>query len=255
MNNDVHEAAEADESIDPSAEFVEGWVRLTSSTNWEKGCIVVGWRRALIEAGAQAAEYSDQAWATLVGGVTSQHVGRLRRVVEIFETPYPRESLTWSHFQSALDWDDATDWLDRAVAESWSVSQMRAARWEELGETSEPEPTTEESEADDQALPHAAEVDRVEEVSGTHRETEPESAGSSDATAESLAATEPAAEPTQTAVRPFEQLAELPDDVAEAFEQMKLVILSHKLTGWDQITRSDMVKALDALVVLAGAKS
>ncbi len=35
-------------------------------------------------------------------------------------------------------------------------------------------------------------------------------------------------------VRPFEKLAELPDDVTEAFESFKLAILRHKMEGWNE---------------------
>ena len=56
-----------------------------------------------------------------------------------------------------------------------------------------------------------------------------------------------AAEP----VRPFEDLGELPEDVADAFEQMKLAILRHKAAGWQDISRDEMLGALDALKELA----
>lgn len=34
-------------------------------------------------------------------------------------------------------------------------------------------------------------------------------------------------------------ICRMPDDVADATEQMKLVILSHKLSGWDAIYRDN----------------
>ena len=88
--------------------FIGQWNRLISTTNWEKGQIICQWREALITSGTAVTEYSDEAWAQLVGGVTSQHVGRLRRVYHRFgdvSTQY--ESLHWSHFHACLDWDDA----------------------------------------------------------------------------------------------------------------------------------------------------
>ena len=83
-------------------------------------------------------DYSDEAWAQLVGNVTSQHVGRLRRVHQRFgddSTQY--KGLYWSHLQAALDWDDAEMWLEGAIQNQWSVSQMRGRRWETLEITPE----------------------------------------------------------------------------------------------------------------------
>src|SRR5882672_11465702 len=91
-----------------SREYLGRWNRLISSTNWEKGRIIGQWREALIEAGAAAASYTDEAWSRQAGNVTPQHAGRLRRVHQRFATA--RETyagLYWSHFQAALDWEDA----------------------------------------------------------------------------------------------------------------------------------------------------
>src|SRR5690606_355073 len=102
--------------------------------NWEKGRIIRDWRTALIDAGASAAEYSDEAWARRAGGVTAPHVGRLRRVFDRFGSQYESyPGLYWSHFLAALDWDDAPMWLEGAMRSGWSVSQMRQQRWEAQG--------------------------------------------------------------------------------------------------------------------------
>jgi hypothetical protein len=114
--------------------YVNQWNQLVSTTNWEKGRIICQWREALIADGAPQADYSDEAWANLVGGVTGQHVGRLRRVHQQFGqvwTEYP--GLFWSHFQVAMDWNDAEMWLEGCVQNGWSVSRMRGARWEAHG--------------------------------------------------------------------------------------------------------------------------
>ena len=58
-----------------------------------------------------------------------------------------------------------------------------------------------------------------------------------------------AAEPT--AIRPFERLAELPADIAEAFESFKLAILRHKLAGWQEFARDDLLGVLESLKQLA----
>src|SRR5271167_2615244 len=87
-----------------SNEYLGRWNRLVSTTNWEKGRIVAEWREALIEAGAAAVVYSDEAWSRRVGSVTPQHTGRLRRVFQRFAAK--RETyrgLYWSHFQAGLD--------------------------------------------------------------------------------------------------------------------------------------------------------
>src|SRR6185436_17155065 len=103
--------------------FVGRWNLLISTTNWEKGRIIHEWREALIVASAPAADYSDEAWSRRVGGVTSQHVGRLRRVFQKFSGSYDRyRGLFWSHFQAAIDWDDAEMWLEGAVQNNWPVS-------------------------------------------------------------------------------------------------------------------------------------
>lgn len=52
-------------------------------------------------------------------------------------------------------------------------------------------------------------------------------------------------------VRPFENLAELPDDLADAFDSFKLAILHHKLAGWKEVSRGDVLASLEALKQLA----
>jgi hypothetical protein len=56
---------------------------------------------------------------------------------------------------------------------------------------------------------------------------------------------------TQQAVRPFAELPPLPADVNDAFESYKLCILRHKLAGWEEISRDDMLASLDSLKQLA----
>ena len=135
----AEDAAEMPTAEDPaiettSHEYLGRWNRLVSTTNWEKGRIVAEWREALIEAAAPAAAYSDEAWSRRVGSVTPQHTGRLRRVYQRFAAmreKYP--GLYWSHFQAALDWDDAEMWLEGAVQNRWSISQMQGERSRTLG--------------------------------------------------------------------------------------------------------------------------
>jgi hypothetical protein len=43
----------------------------------------------------------------------------------------------------------------------------------------------------------------------------------------------------------------MPDDLQAAFESFKLAILRHKLAGWVEIPRDDLLHTLDALKQLA----
>ena len=70
--------------------------------------------------------------------MTGQHAGRLRRVYQRFGATFEQfEGLYWSHYQAAVDWNDAEMWLEGAVQSRWSVSQMRHQRWDSLGQVEE----------------------------------------------------------------------------------------------------------------------
>ena len=128
-------------AVEASAQYVGRWNRLVSTTNWEKGRIICQWREALRQAGAPAASYTDDAWSRQVSNVTPQHVGRLRRVFERFGQVYEQyEGLYWSHFQAACEWPDAEMYLQGAVENDWSISQMRDQRWEAMGGAPELKP-------------------------------------------------------------------------------------------------------------------
>ena len=131
--------------------YLGQWNRLVSTTNWEKGRIICQWREALIAAGAPPTSYTDEAWSRRVGNVTPQHTGRLRRVFDRFAASREAYSgLFWSHFQVALDWNDAEMWLEGAVQNGWSVAQVQEERWRTLGGNLTEKPADE---------PAAAEVD------------------------------------------------------------------------------------------------
>ena len=126
------------DATDKSKPFIGQWNQLISTTNWEKGQIICQWRDSLKENEVPAAEFSDEAWSQMVGGVTPQHVGRLRRTFERFGHVYTEYAgIYWSHFYAALDWDDAEMWLEGAVQSKWSISGMRQQRWETLGKVGE----------------------------------------------------------------------------------------------------------------------
>ena len=118
---DAEQTVETFVAEEAGREFLGQWNRLVSTTNWEKGRIIANWRQALVAAAAQPQEYSDEAWSRQVGNVSGQHVGRLRRVYERFGAVRNDYSgLYWSHYQAALDWDDAEMWLEGAVQNRWS---------------------------------------------------------------------------------------------------------------------------------------
>ena len=251
--------------------FVGQWNRLISTTNWEKGRIIGEWRQRLIESGAPVSEYSDEAWARRVGGVTAPHVGRLRRVFDRFGSTFESyEGLYWSHFLAALDWDDSPLWLEGASKEGWSVSQMRERRWEALGAIESQRPTS------SQLVDVDTDEDVVLPAQGGGREAkegaDPDSIGAGKTYDEpdfgegdelmSLGAADQDAPPSsglggdegeaawEPPVQPFAGLPELPDDLADAVEQFKLAVLRHKTSGWSSVSADTVRRYLDAMGLL-----
>ncbi len=256
------EPAEDEKSAELSTEFVGRWSNLVSTTNWQKGRIISEWREALMGSQAASTAYSDEAWAQIVGGVTAQHVGRLRRVFDRFGESYETfAGLYWSHFLAALDWDDAEMWLEGAVQSQWSVSQMRRTRWETTGA----DPAVEPSEADivssveDEDFTPLAEVDEpTDQRDGSRGVAEgPRADGPDFGDEDSVASGQedqgdfddvlPWEEEGTPVESPFAALPSLPVDLAEALEQFKLAIIRHRADGWTEVDRAHVVKALDAL--------
>lgn len=244
--------------------FLGRWNQLVSTTNWEKGRIIHEWREALIAAGAPATDYSDDAWSRQVGAVTGQHVGRLRRVYLRFGlTELRHHPLYWSHFQAALDWDDAEMWLEGAAQNNWSVSDMRRMRWETLGAIASDRPRDDAiitAEVDEDFLPERASgnAERAESAEQVVGKPIPEDADFAEEDSPSLSRahdplnnTDQERAKTIPVFRPFERLADLPPDFAEAFDEFKVTILRHKSEGWQQISLNDVLGALEALKELA----
>jgi hypothetical protein len=249
-----------------SAEYLGRWHRLVSTTNWEKGRIICQWRQELLSAGASVEVATDEAWSRRVGNVSPQHVGRLRRVFQRFGEVYPQfAGLYWSHFQAALDWHDAEMWLEGAVQSGWSVGRMRTERWQAMGSPPGQIPREEDvvaAEPDEDA--DAANDSATDAFGPSLREVHaPEGDGQGEPALMDSDEDEPAAEeavpfdvPTGDGpVRPFENLPELPRDLADAFETFKLAILNHKLSGWRDISADGVLTVLNALKELALAPS
>jgi len=266
-NPEVTEAA----SPETATRFVGQWNTLVSTTNWEKGRIICEWRDALMAEGVAVTEYSDEAWAQLVGGVTSQHVGRLRRVNQRFGEVFEQYSkLFWSHFQAALDWDDAEMWLEGSIQNGWSVSQMRGKRWETHGTT--PEEQRQETDLDNTEMAEPAETEApfaegeadsstnsstgvtastaAIEPSGEKTSDSGESKPSADASSSDEETTE-AITPAEKRTRLAVDVESLPDDLAEAFESFKLAIIAHRRENWRDTTSESVIECLDALRLLA----
>lgn len=245
-------------AIEMSEHFIGRWTQLISTTNWEKGKIISQWREALQDSGASSVHFSDEAWCRCVGGLTPQHVGRLRRVYDRFAnvfTTYP--GIYWSHFLAALDWDDAEMWLEGASQSRWSVSQMRRTRWEAMGGDPNQEPRESDvtMTTEDEDFTPLAEADGSASTSDAPRSIaegprpedpdfgdEDSVAGADFDGADDLPWDE--AEPTSS---PFAALPSLPVDLAEALEQFKLGIIRHRASGWAEVSQADVIKALDAL--------
>lgn len=265
---------EADDprSIELSEPFVTRWTVLVSTTNWEKGAIINSWRSELEAQGAPVSSYSDEAWSRRVGGVTSQHVGRLRRVYQRFGNTYASYAgLYWTHFLAALDWEDAEMWLEGASQSRWSVSQMRSTRWEAAGgDPANPPAETEivTASIDDDftplAEPVAREKDKEKESAFDMPEgpryddpdfgDEPTGNDGAVVTAEGSEDDEmpwDESQPAEPTSSPFASLPALPVDVADALEQFKLAIIRHRAGEWAEFSQSDMLLTIDALRTFA----
>ena len=257
-----------DQLSDP---IVGKWNVLVSQTNWEKGALILRWRNELIAAGLPNTVYSDDAWARRVGNVTPQHVGRLRRTAERFgEDNQNFSGLYWSHFYSALEWDDAGLWLEGAVQNDWSVAQMRMQRWEALGGTTDQKPREEDVfvvEVDEDSYSRVpsdriegrtAEIGAVGTIEGFDTSAviapvatlEPPKQKKEKSKQIELDGTIPA---TGEILMSLKGITEFPVDLAESLELLKVAILNHKLAGWKSVSAERVRRSLDDLKMLAVA--
>jgi hypothetical protein len=172
--------------------------------------------------------------------------------------------LYWSHFLAALDWDDAPLWLEGASRERWSVAGMREQRWQALGAVESQRPTASEIievDPDEDVVLPAQGGGRTKEygdesgVASGPRSEEPDfgdeeelmsmspSGGSTGSATDSV-------EEKASPVQPFAGLPELPDDLSDAIEAIKLAVLRHKTAGWVETDAQTVQKYLDAISVL-----
>ena len=254
----------SDGTIKKSQTFIGKWNGLISTTNWEKGKIISQWRAALKDNNAPITEYSDEAWGQLVGGVTPQHVGRLRRTYDRFggeRKDY--KGLYWSHFYAALDWEDAEMWLEGAIQNKWSISSMRHQRWETLGKVAEDKPQSvdivdSELVEENQSLALAEQKSDGNVPEGPLHEgpdfgdkDDYRDGGKADSDGGDFVGNEKSGSESSDDVpfnpKPFEAFTDLPDDVMDAVNAFKVSIISHKAAEWEEIPKSDMLGVLDAL--------
>jgi len=250
-----------------SSDFISSWNRLISMTNWEKGKLIHNWRTKLMENKLPRQVYSDESLAKRLGNVSAQHIGRLRRVYDRFHETFEKfAGLYWSHFQAVLDWDDAEDWLVDASENQWSVATMRLQRWEAIGSPVGQKPNDADivmSEPDEDVNPFN-DSDTV--LDGNRKSVEPNrdkdkkkkgdnntSGGSTGGDATGGGSndndlghfTSPA-----EAFAQMKQMKDLPEDLKEAFEQLKVVILSHKVSGWREVEPQRILTFLNAMKVV-----
>lgn len=236
-----------------ASEYVGFWNLLVSKTNWEKGKVIHSWRARLQEAGFPRRVCSDDAISQRIGNVSPQHVGRLRRVYERFGEEEMLPNLYWSHYQAALDWDDADEWLQKASEEQLSVAQTRLARWEEYGASPQTKPKDEEvvSEERDEDVNPYYDSDAQEVVAGQKTKWTKEDADKDKKKTKSSKNDGPLGEfadetepwekegatsfTTAEVLDAFANLDPLPADFADAFESLKVAILTRKLEKWPDV--------------------
>ncbi len=281
-HNDSSETGEDEAPITPekavladeiASEYVGFWNRLISQTNWEKGKVIFTWRTRLVEAGLPRRAYSDDIIARRIGNVSGQHVGRLRRVYERFGDSERFSNLYWSHYQAALDWDDAGDWLKKANDESLSVASMRISRWEKYGAPPEKKPKENEivaaepdedvnpnndsdadfidvsdnfeSDAKDKKSKKDSDHDKSDkdpdrsDSAGTGSSPDPNNFRGDEETWQGIA--------TSSVLNNLNKLPSLPDDMADAFEMLKISILNHKLTCWELVNAETVLSYISAM--------
>lgn len=109
-------------------ELIERAQRAVSHCNWDVGECAALWTKRF------ARGRTDADFAQLVG-LSPDQVYQRRRVWETFgDVREHYQQLKWSHFYSALTWDDAAECLQWAQDTEATVAEMRAWRRAQRGE-------------------------------------------------------------------------------------------------------------------------
>ena len=203
---------------------------------------------------------SDEAWSRRVGGVRGNTSGACGACISDLATSAQYAGLYWSHFQAALDWDDAEMWLEGAVQSGWSVSQMRTARGDTRG-VAGPRPRRGvqcrrggRGLRGPLAIAAGLQPNLTESGARRGRGRAPRREAGGERVSSSGEGTKSrGGARARSAGRPFDDLADLPADLAEAFEAFKLAILRHKTEGWSRISAADILASLEALQELVRA--
>jgi hypothetical protein len=259
------------DEIAVSQPFVGRWNKLVSTTNWEKGQIINEWRSQLLEHNVELEERTDEAWSRLVGDVSPQHVGRLRRVFSRFGTTHDEyDGLYWSHFLAALDWDDAEMWLEGALREKWSIKQMIGQRFETITSTrmasgdvthdtiSREEEATETKREPRERTKYDDEYSSDEDASGPRHEgpdfgEEPSKSKSAPSPVMGGEWADVSGGGTPPEGPPL-YWQEVPTDLAESMEALKLAIIKHKLSEWADVSPDAVLTNLEILRRIALAR-
>jgi hypothetical protein len=157
-------------------------------------------------------------------------------------------------------------YLQGSVENHWSVAQMRNQRWEAMGGHPEQKPREtdivaaeldEDAPHRDDSQPTMAISETFGEVHDAESQYDDEPRAEFDSHSDESDAPSPTMDaPAAPLLRPFEALPPLPPDLNEGFELMKLAILNHKVSGWREIDRDDVLSVLESLrqLVLAPAE-
>ncbi len=256
-------SADLDTISESSRPFIGNWHAVVSQTNWEKGQIINQWRSKLEDSGVAPWLFSDPVWTRLVGEVSPQHVGRLRRTYDRFGDVYgDYAGLYWSHFFAALDWHNAEMWLEGAVQNNWSVSKMRYQRWETMGaiEDQRPDPLSIVSSPDEEgvivppvisARNDVSTRDDLKSVRGTNgplserpdfgdADDHPEHGPRTNSSMDELAVNGNRVDIEGT-------LALVPDDISRPFVELREALTRYRDENWQGVNRIHLVALLNDL--------
>ena len=233
-----------------SKQFLHQWNQLVSTTNWEKGKIICRWRDVLQVEGFSPHHFSDEVWSRHIGNVTPQHAGRLRKVFVRFGSVWQDYSgLYWSHFYAALDWEDPELWLEGAIQNQWSISQMRSAR------SKAQEAVAQADVQDDDILLQNIHENIVFGIgssshvpaSKTKNPSTTETSHLEDSVASSQVklnaeTTSPVSASDQTANESM-----WPEDLQKAFRHLEKILLKHKNATWKEVNLDSVLMKIDQM--------